>query len=109
MVWLLFVVVGVFAALAGVARASYMSLGDPLSGDGMELDCIIAVLLGGTAFSGGEGSVSKTVVGALIIMCVTTGLMTVIPAFWQTMAKGTVLIGAVVLNHLLVQKRMNQA
>ena len=107
-VWLLYVAVGLFAAFAGVARASYMSLGDPLSGDGMELDCIIAVLLGGTAFSGGEGAVSKTVVGALIIMCVTTGLMTVIPAFWQTVAKGTVLIGAVVLNHLLVQKRMSR-
>ena len=109
MVWLLYILVGMFAALAGVARASYMSLGDPLSGDGMELDCIIAVLLGGTAFSGGEGAVSKTVVGALIIMCVTTGLMTVIPAYWQFMAKGAVLIGAVVLNHLLVQKRMNQS
>ncbi len=104
-VWLLYVIVGVFAALAGVARASYMSLGDPLSGDGMELDNIIAVLLGGTAFSGGEGSVLKTIIGALIIMCVTTGLMTVIPAFWQTMAKGSVLLLAVVLNHLLVRAR----
>ncbi len=104
-VWLLYIIVGFFAALAGMARASYMSLGDPLSGDGMELDCIIAVLLGGTAFSGGEGSVAKTIVGALIIMCVTTGLMTVIPAFWQTMAKGSVLIIAVVLNHLLVREK----
>jgi ribose/xylose/arabinose/galactoside ABC-type transport system permease subunit len=101
--WLLYVVVGFFAALAGTARASYMSLGDPLSGDGMELDCIIAVLLGGTAFSGGEGSIAKTVVGALIIMCVTTGLMTVIPAYWQTVAKAGVLLVAVVLNHLLVR------
>jgi len=104
-VWILYLLVGVCAALAGVARASYMSLGDPLSGDGMELDCIIAVLLGGTAFSGGEGSVAKTVVGALIIVCVTTGLMTVIPAFWQTFAKGTVLIAAVALNHLLVREQ----
>ena len=104
-VWLLYIIVGFFAALAGMARASYMSLGDPLSGDGMELDCIIAVLLGGTAFSGGEGSVAKTIVGALIIMCVTTGLMTVIPAFWQIMAKGSVLIVAVVLNHLLVREK----
>lgn len=102
-VWLLYVIVGLFAALAGVARASYMSLGDPLSGDGMETDCIIAVLLGGTAFSGGEGSVAKTIVGALIIMCVTTGLMTVIPAFWQTVAKGSVLLIAVALNHVLVR------
>jgi ribose/xylose/arabinose/galactoside ABC-type transport system permease subunit len=72
----------------------------------MELDCIIAVLLGGTAFSGGEGWVSRTVVGALIIMCMTTGLMTVIPAFWQTLAKGSVLIIAVVLNHLLVREKV---
>jgi len=104
-VWLLYVVVGVFAALAGVARASYMSLGDPLSGDGMELDCLIAVLLGGTSFAGGEGSVAKTIVGALIIVCITTGLMTVIPAYWQVVAKGSVLLLAVVLNHVLIRGR----
>jgi ribose/xylose/arabinose/galactoside ABC-type transport system permease subunit len=106
-VWILYMVVGVCAALAGVARASFMSLGDPLSGDGMETDCIIAVLLGGTAFSGGEGSVAKTVVGVLIIMCVTTGLMTVIPAYWQMVAKACVLLLAVVLNHLLVRRKGN--
>jgi ribose transport system permease protein len=104
-VWILYIIVGFFAALAGVARGSYMSLGDPLSGDGMELACIIAVLLGGTAFSGGEGSVAKTMVGAIIIMCVTIGLMTVIPAYWQTLATGTVLLVAVALNHLLVRER----
>jgi ribose/xylose/arabinose/galactoside ABC-type transport system permease subunit len=104
-VWLLYIIVGFFAALAGVARASYMSLGDPLSGDGMEFNCLVAVLLGGTAFSGGEGSVTKTVVGSLIIICVTIGLMTVIPAYWQNVAKGTVLVAAVVLNHLLVQEK----
>ena len=103
-VWFLYILVGVFAALAGMARASYMSLGDPLSGDNMELTCIIAVLLGGTAFSGGEGSVAKTMVGALIIICITTGLMTVIPAYWQTLATGSVLLFAVVLNHLLVRE-----
>ena len=86
---ILYIMVGLFAALAGMARASYMSLGDPLSGDGMELACIIAVLLGGTAFSGGEGSVAKTMIGAIIIVCVTTGLMTVIPAYWQMVATGS--------------------
>ena len=103
-VWFLYILVGVFAALAGMARASYMSLGDPLSGDGMELTCIIAVLLGGTAFSGGEGSVAKTMIGALIVISITTGLMTVIPAYWQTVAMGSVLLIAVVLNHLLVRE-----
>jgi ribose/xylose/arabinose/galactoside ABC-type transport system permease subunit len=105
-VWLLYIIVGFFAALAGVARASYMSLGDPLSGDGMETACIIAVLLGGTAFSGGEGSVAKTIVGAIIIICVTVGLMTVIPAYWQTLAMGSVLLVAVALNHLLVREKV---
>jgi ribose/xylose/arabinose/galactoside ABC-type transport system permease subunit len=105
-VWLLYIIVGFFAALAGIARASYMSLGDPLSGDGMELNCIIAVLLGGTAFSGGEGSVPKTIIGSLIIICVTVGLLTIIPAYWQNVAKGTVLIFAVVLNHLLVREKV---
>ena len=104
-VFILYIIVGLYAALAGVARASYMSLGDPLSGDGMELACIIAVLLGGTAFSGGEGSVAKTIVGAIIIMCVTIGLMTVIPAYWQTLATGSVLLVAVALNHLLVREK----
>jgi len=104
--WIIYVIVGFFAALAGVARASYMSLGDPLSGDGMETACIIAVLLGGTAFTGGEGSVAKTMVGAIIIMCVTTGLMTVIPAYWQTLATGSVLLIAVVMNHLLAQDKL---
>jgi ribose transport system permease protein len=103
-VWIIFVIVGFFAAAAGVTRASYMSLGDPLSGDQMELACIIAVLLGGTAFSGGEGSVAKTMVGAIIIMCVTTGLMTVIPAYWQTVATGSVLLIAVAINYQLARE-----
>lgn len=105
-VWILYIIVGVCAALAGVARASYMSLGDPLSGDGMELSCIIAVLLGGTAFSGGEGSVAKTMIGAIIIISVTTGLMTVIPAYWQNVATGSVLLIAVVINHLLAREKV---
>jgi ribose transport system permease protein len=104
-VWLLYIIVGFFAALAGVARSSYMSLGDPLSGDGMELACIIAVLLGGTAFSGGEGSVEKSIIGAIIIICVTVGMLTVIPAYWQTLVMGSVLIIAVALNHLLVREK----
>ena len=102
---ILYVLTGVLAALGGVMRASYMSLGDPLCGAGMEVDCIIAVLLGGTAFTGGEGSVAKTAIGALIIICVTVGLKAVIPEYWQTFAKGSVLIAAVVLNHLLARKR----
>ena len=75
----LYVLVGLTAAVAGAARASFMSVGDPLSGDGIELTVIIAVLLGGTAFSGGEGKVARSFVGALIIMSVTVGMLTIVP------------------------------
>jgi ribose/xylose/arabinose/galactoside ABC-type transport system permease subunit len=105
-VWILYIILGFLAALAGIARACYMSIGDPLTGDGMETDCIIAVLLGGTSFTGGEGSVVKSIIGALIIICITTGLLTVIPAFWQIFAKGAVLILAVVMNHILIQEKV---
>lgn len=102
-IWLLYIIVGFCAAMAGMARASYMSLGDPLSGDGIETACIIAVLLGGTRFAGGEGAVEKTIIGAIIVICMTVGMLTLIPAYWQTFVMGSVLILAVVLNHLLVK------
>ncbi|HUS94445.1 MAG TPA: ABC transporter permease [Patescibacteria group bacterium] len=101
-VWILYIIVAVSAALAGIARASFMSMGDPLTGDGMELWVIIAVMLGGTRFSGGEGNVEKTVIAALIIIVITVGMLTVIPAYWQTFALGAVLLIAVVINHQLV-------
>lgn len=103
---ILYTICGVLASLAGVMKASYMSLGNPLSGVGVETDCIIAVLLGGAAFTGGEGSCSKTVIGALIIMSITVGLKSVIPEYWQTLAKGVVMIVAVVLNHLLAREEV---
>ena len=102
-VWVLYVLVGVSAALAGMARASYMSMGDPLTGDGMEMWVIIAVLLGGTKFTGGEGNVEKTIIAALIIIVITVGMLTVIPAYWQTFALGAVLLIAVVINHQIVR------
>jgi ribose transport system permease protein len=102
----LYILTGVLASMGGIMRASYMSLGDPLSGQGMEVDSIIAVLLGGTAFTGGEGSVSKTAIGAMIIICITVGLKAVIPEYWQTFAKGSVLVAAVVLNHMLARERI---
>jgi hypothetical protein len=62
--------------------------------------------LGETAFSGGEGLVTKTIVGAIIIVCVTIGLVAIIPVYWQTLATGSVLLIAVALNHLLVREKV---
>lgn len=100
-VWGVYVLLGVLSALAGVARASYLTIGEPYTGVGVETEAIIAVLLGGTAFTGGEGSVIRSVIGALIIVCLTLGLKTVIPEYWQSLAKGVVLVLAVALNHML--------
>jgi ribose/xylose/arabinose/galactoside ABC-type transport system permease subunit len=103
-VFLLYVIVGVCAALAGVARSSFMSLGDPLSGDGMELSAILVVLLGGTAFSGGEGRVMRSFIGALIIMALTVGMLTLVPAYFQTLVVGAALLAAAASNHLISRK-----
>lgn len=101
---LLYVIVGVSAALAGIARSSFMSLGDPLSGDGMELNAILVVLIGGTAFSGGEGRVLRSFIGALIIMALTVGMLTLVPAYFQTLVIGTALLAAAASNHLISRK-----
>lgn len=103
-VFLLYVLVGVSAALAGIARSSFMSLGDPLSGDGMELSAILVVLIGGTAFSGGEGRVFRSFIGALIIMALTVGMLTLVPAYFQTLVIGAALLAAAASNHLISRK-----
>jgi ribose/xylose/arabinose/galactoside ABC-type transport system permease subunit len=105
-VWGVYVLLGALSALAGVARGSYMTIGEPYTGVGTETQAIIAVLLGGTAFTGGEGSVVKSVIGALIIACLTLGLKSVIAPYWQSLATGVVLVLAVALNHVLSKEKL---
>lgn len=105
-VFLLYVIVGMTAALAGIARSSFMSLGDPLSGDGMELSAILAVLIGGTAFAGGEGRVLRSFIGALIIMALTVGMLILVPAYFQTLLIGLALLAAAASNHLISRKEV---
>ncbi len=105
---LIYVLVGITAALAGIARSSFMSLGDPLSGDGMELTVILVVLLGGTAFSGGEGRVLRSFIGALIIMALTVGMLTLVPAYYQTLVIGAALLAAAASNHLVSRKEASK-
>ena len=68
-------------------------------GQGYELDAIAAVILGGTSFVGGIGSIWGTLVGALIIAVLTNGLiLTGVSDIWQFIIKGLVIIGAVALD-----------
>lgn len=104
-IWILYIIVGVLSSVGGIARASFMSMGDSKTGELMELEVIIAVLLGGARFKGGEGSVLRTIVGALIIMCVSRGMTVLwIPSYWESFAKGVVLIGTIAVYTLITKK-----
>ncbi|MFJ2987409.1 ribose ABC transporter permease [Collimonas sp. NPDC087041] len=103
-VWkvLLFVyaVSGLLAGLGAVMTASRLSAANGLQlGQSYELDAIAAVILGGTSFTGGVGSIVGTLIGALIIAVLTNGLVLLgVSDIWQYIIKGIVIIGAVALD-----------
>ena len=93
---LTFVLSGVLAAIAGELVMSQFIGASPSAGTGQELNAIAAAVIGGTSFSGGRGSVLGTVVGALIIAVLSSGLvMADVNPFWQEVAIGFIIILAV--------------
>lgn len=71
---LVFIVTAVTAGMAGILNTAQVSTGNPTLGTGFELDAITAVVLGGTALSGGRGNVAGTLVGAILVTFVKMGL-----------------------------------
>lgn len=98
---LVYVVSGLLAAIAGVVLTGRLATADPQAGVGYELDAIAAVVLGGTSLFGGEGSVARTLLGALILGVLSNGmnLLDVSP-FYQEVVKGVVIVIAVALGNL---------
>jgi len=89
----------VVASIAGLLYAGRLQSGRFQWGTGDELSAIAAVILGGTSFVGGIGSIWGTLVGALIIAVMSNGLiLTGVPDVWQYIVKGLVIIGAVTLD-----------
>ena len=91
---------GLLAGLGGVMASARLYAANGLQlGASYELDAIAAVILGGTSFVGGTGSILGTLIGALIIAVLTNGLiLTGVSDIWQYIVKGLVIIGAVALD-----------
>lgn len=84
-----YAVSGFTAALAGIILAARLRSGDPTAGMTMELFSVAAVVLGGTALRGGEGYLSRTIIGVLFIGFMENGLNLLnVPYYWQQVAIG---------------------
>lgn len=89
----LYVIVGVIAALAGLIRTCMMGQMHPTNLLGMEMMVIAAVVLGGTAITGGTGSLTGVMLGTLLIVIVQNSMILVgIPTFWQRFSLGLLII-----------------
>ena len=88
-----------FYALGGVLAAAQLGLGNALIGQGRLFTTITAVVVGGTALSGGQGSVLQTLVGVLIVVVLANGMVLMgISPYVQQAVQGLMIIAAVALS-----------
>jgi ribose transport system permease protein len=98
---MVYTVAGALSAVGGLIVTARLNSATPIAGEGFELDSIAAVVIGGTSLSGGRGSVLGTVLGALIIGVLNSGLVIMgVDPFWQTVIKGFVILLAVIIDRL---------
>lgn len=91
--------VGLLAGLAGIMLTARTGSGQPISGsEGLELEAITAAALGGAALQGGKGTIGGTVLAVALLGVLTNGLTVLgVNPFWQNVAKGALLVIAVVI------------
>lgn len=99
-IWI-FALQGIVCAIAGVLLASRITSGQPNSAVGLELSVISACVLGGVSLAGGRATMSGVIVGVLI-MGIAENVMNLlnIPAFYQYIVRGVILLLAVLLDNL---------
>jgi simple sugar transport system permease protein len=100
---------GFCSALAGLAVTLYTSSGNALTGSGLELDAIAAVVVGGTLLSGGVGGPIGTLVGVLIFGVIQSAIAFegTLSSWWARIAIGILLLGFILLQKLLQPERTN--
>lgn len=97
---------GIMGGLAGLVLCARSYSGNPLAGDGAEMDAIAACVLGGASLSGGYGFIGGTLIGALIIGLMNNGLNLMrIDSYWQIILKGIVILVAVYVDYLKNAKK----
>ncbi|HVW48032.1 MAG TPA: ABC transporter permease [Solirubrobacterales bacterium] len=102
--------VGGLAGLAGVLSLAYFQGADPTIGAGYELQVIAAAIIGGTAVSGGTGTVPGALIGALIVAVINSGLIFFsINSNWTNFVTGAVIVIAVGSDALIRRRRAARA
>ena len=88
---------GLCASFAGMILTSRLATGQPNLASNMMMDTLTAVVLGGTAMAGGEGSISGSVMGALLLTIISNGLtINGVNAFWQMIISALILIATII-------------
>jgi ribose transport system permease protein len=94
-----YTIAGALAAVAGLLTFSKLSVGDPTVANGLELDVIAAVIIGGGSLLGGKGSVVGTIAGAAIMALIQIGCSQLgLPNWVQQIVTGTIIVFAVALD-----------
>lgn len=104
---LCYVIMGFFAALAGIILGSRLGAGQPVSGRGWEMNVIAAVAIGGTLLTGGVGSIAKTVVGVVILGIINNiiNLQGTLNSYWQSIITGAILLAIIIIQNVTLRKR----
>jgi ribose transport system permease protein len=90
---------GLLTGFAGLMQFSRLTVGDPTTARGLELDIIAAVVIGGGSLAGGQGSVPGSLAGALLMTVIRSGLsMKGVPNWVQDILTGGIIVGAVALD-----------